>query len=81
MPLPLTVRHNREPDEHDKLSPEEIEALVAEVIKTYQDADVTKDPFMSPLLAPSDLLVGLPTAHIIVSETHDLVVSASLTLS
>lgn len=67
MPLPLTVNHKQEPDERDKLTPEEIEALICEVVKTYQDAEVTKDPFMSPLLAPDDLLTGLPTAHIIVS--------------
>lgn len=68
MPLPLTVRHNREPDACDKLSQDEIEALILEVIKTYQEAEVTKDPFMSPLLAPDDLLIDLPTAHIIVSD-------------
>lgn len=68
MPLPLTVSHNREPDECDKLSSDEIEALVLEVMKTYQDPEVTKDPYMSPLLAPADLLTGLPTVHIIVSS-------------
>ena len=68
MPLPLTVRHNRDPDERDKLSSDEIEALVMEVTKTYHDPEVTKDPYMSPLLAPADLLTGLPTAHIIVSN-------------
>ena len=68
MPLPLTVRHNREPDECDKLSSDEIEALVLEVTKTYQDPEITKDPYMSPLLAPADLLTSLPTAHIIVSN-------------
>ena len=68
MPLPLTVHHNREPDERDKLSSDEIEALVLEVTKTYQDPEITKDPYMSPLLAPADLLTGLPTAHIIVSN-------------
>lgn len=68
MSLPLTARHCREPDEQDKLSPDEIEALVLEVMKTYQDPEVTKDPYMSPLLAPADMLTGLPTAHIIVSD-------------
>ena len=66
MPVPLTVRHNREPDECDKLSSDEIDALVLEVMKTYQDPEVTKNPYMSPLLAPADLLTGLPTAHNII---------------
>ena len=70
MPLPLTVHHNREPDPCDKLSQDEIDALISEVMKTYHEPEVTKDPFMSPILAPDDLLVGLPTAHIIVSELH-----------
>ena len=67
MPLPLTVRHNREPDEADKLSQDDLDALILEVLKTYQEPEVTKDPYMSPLLAPDDMLTGLPTTHIIVS--------------
>ena len=68
MPLPLTVNHNRDPDECDKLSRDEIDALVLEVIKSYEEAEITRDPYMSPLLASADLLTGLPTAHIIVSN-------------
>ena len=75
MPLPLTVHHNREPDEVDKLSQDELEALISEVVKTYQDPEVTKDPFMSPLLASDDLLNGLPTVHIIVSSYKYIVCS------
>ena len=38
-------------------------------MKSYDDGDATKDPFMSPMLAPDELLSGLPPIHIIVSET------------
>ena len=67
MSLPLTVHHNREPEEQDKLSQDDLEVLILEVLKTYQEPEMTKDPYMSPLLAPDDMLTGLPTTHIIVS--------------
>ena len=57
----------REPIEEDKLSPTVFEELMEEMIKGFQDGDVTKDPYMSPLLAPDEMLSGLPPIHIIVS--------------
>ena len=36
-------------------------------MKGYRDGDATKDPFMSPLFAPSEQLSGLPPVYIIVS--------------
>lgn len=57
----------QEPKEHDKLSPSEFEEAMEEVMKSYQDGDATKDPYMSPLLAPDELLSGLPPVHIVVS--------------
>ncbi len=36
-------------------------------MKGYRDKDSTKDPFMSPIFAPDELLSGLPPIHIIVS--------------
>ena len=63
----------RDPKEEDKLSPTAFEELVEEMIKGFQDSDVTKDPFMSPLLAPDEMLSGLPPIHIVVSILKFLV--------
>jgi len=57
----------REPDDKDKLTPIELEELLAEVMKMYESGPSTQDPFMSPLFATDDQLAGLPPVHIIVS--------------
>ena len=57
----------QDPDRKDILSPTEFEELVEEMMKTFQDGDTTKDPYMSPLLATDEMLSGLPPVHIIVS--------------
>lgn len=36
-------------------------------MKGYRIGDVTKDPYMSPLLASDEMLSGLPPVHIVVS--------------
>ena len=58
----------QEPEQGDILSPSEFEELVEEMMKAFQDGDVTKDPFMSPALATDEMLSGLPPVHIIVIE-------------
>ena len=65
--LPITTRQQQEPDENDKLSPAELESLIDELVKSYDDPEIVNDPFMSPLLAPAELLKGLPPIHLIVS--------------
>ena len=59
----------QEPHEGDKLTPAEFEDLVEEILKNFKDGDATKDPFMSPLLAPDEMLSGLPPVHIVVSTS------------
>lgn len=59
--------HKREPDEKDKLTEAELEELLAEVMKSFEDDPCTHDPFMSPSLASDELLAGLPPIHIVVS--------------
>ena len=47
----------RVPSKEEALSEEEIEALVEEVMSTFEDADITtSDPFISPLNSPDELL-------------------------
>lgn len=41
-------------------------------MKNFKDGDATKDPFMSPLLAPDEMLSGLPPVHIVVSSMASL---------
>ena len=55
-----------EPDEKDKLTPEDMEDLLAEVMKSLEGGGCTDDPFMSPLFASDELLAGLPPVHIVV---------------
>ena len=58
----------KEPSKDETLSEEEIEVLIEEVMATFDDADVTiKDPFISPVNSPDELLKGLPLINIIVS--------------
>lgn len=58
----------RVPSKEEALSEEEIEALVEEVMSTFEDADITtSDPFISPLNSPDELLKGLPLVNLIVS--------------
>lgn len=56
----------QEPNEEDRLTPAEFEDLVEEVLKSYRTGDITKDPYMSPLLATDEMLSGLPPVHIVV---------------
>ena len=42
--------------------------MVDEIMKTYEDTEITKDPFISPALSPDDLLRGLPPVNLIVSN-------------
>lgn len=59
----------RVPSKEEALSEEEIEALVEEVMSTFEDADITtSDPFISPLNSPDELLKGLPLVNLIVSH-------------
>ena len=37
---------------------------------TTSNCPIVKNPFVSPLLAPDDLLRGLPPVHIVVSTHH-----------
>lgn len=60
----------RIPSQDQVLSDSEIERLSQELVDTYRDADVTKDPYMSPAFAPDDLLKGLPPTDIIVSTMY-----------
>ena len=55
------------PSKEEMLSDEEIERLTREILDTFNDPETTKDPFMSPGLAPDEFLKGLPPIHIIVS--------------
>lgn len=53
------------------MTDEEIEALVTEVIDSFEDAEITTtDPFISPALSPDHLLTGLPLINLIVSVCH-----------
>ena len=42
--------------------------MIDEIMRTYEDAEITKDPFISPALSPDDLLRGLPPINLIVSN-------------
>ena len=56
----------QEPLEEDRLSPAEIDQLIGEILKSFEDPEVTKDPLMSPALAPDKMLIGLPIVHLVV---------------
>ena len=56
----------QEPLKEDSLSPAEIDQLVDGVLKSFEDPEVTKDPYMSPALAPDEMLIGLPVVHLVV---------------
>ena len=58
----------QEPLEEDRLSPAEIDQLASEILKSFEDPEVAKDPFMSPALAPNEMLKGLPPVHLVVRE-------------
>lgn len=58
------------PSREEQLSEEEIQRMTEEVMRIYVDPECTKDPFMSPGLAPSDMLKGLPPVHIVVSQPY-----------
>uniref|UniRef100_A0A1X7TZZ6 Hormone-sensitive lipase n=1 Tax=Amphimedon queenslandica TaxID=400682 RepID=A0A1X7TZZ6_AMPQE len=61
------------PSKEETLSEEEIEALIEEVMATFDDADITlKDPFISPVNSPDELLKGLPLINIIVCSLDPL---------
>ena len=45
----------------------DIESLAAEVLASYEDSDVTDDPFVSPFNASSDMWRGLPPICLVVS--------------
>ena len=42
--------------------------MIDEIMETYEDAEITEDPFISPALSPDDLLRGLPPVNLIVSN-------------
>ena len=42
-----------------------------QLLKALDSSECTKHPYMSPGLAPDEMLIGLPPVHIIVS-THTL---------
>ncbi len=54
------------PEEEDKLSEQEIEELVTELMKVFDSPEITKDPYMSPMLATPEMLAGLPPIHLVV---------------
>ncbi len=54
------------PEEQDKLSEQEIQELVVELMKTFDAAECTNDPYMSPMLATPEMLTGLPPIHLVV---------------
>ena len=56
------------PKESDKLSELEIEELIDELAKVYEAPPITNDPYMSPVLAPPEMLTGLPPVHLVVSR-------------
>ena len=56
----------QEPLEEDRLSPAAIDQLIGEILKSFEDPEVTKDPLMSPALAPDEMLIGLPIIHLVV---------------
>jgi hypothetical protein len=55
----------REPEQQDRLPPAEIERMTCELVKTLGSLEGNKNPYMSPGLAPDDMLRGLPPVHII----------------
>ncbi len=57
---------HRVPSPEETLTQQEMDSLVRELLDSYKDSDITKDPFMSPALAPGDLLQGLPPVDVIV---------------
>ena len=58
------------PSREEQLSEEEIQRMTEEVMAIYADRESSKDPFMSPGLAPANSLRGLPPVHIVVSQSH-----------
>lgn len=60
------INLRQEPLKEDSLSPAEIDQLVDGVLKSFEDPEVTKDPYMSPALAPDEMLIGLPVVHLVV---------------
>ena len=58
----------RIPSPEETLTQQEIDSLVRELLDSYKDSDVTKDPFMSPALASDELLQGLPPVDVIVCD-------------
>ena len=62
----ITFLHREHVEHEDKLTPDEIEQLVQEILKSFMDDEKTRDPYMSPSLAPEELLVGMPPIHLIV---------------
>ncbi len=61
---------HRIPSPEETLTQQEMDSLVRELLDSYKDSDITKDPFMSPALAPDDLLQGLPPVDVIVCHLH-----------
>ena len=58
----------RTPSKEELLTEEEITKMIDEIMRTYEDAEITKDPFISPALSPDDLLRGLPPINLLVSN-------------
>ena len=56
------------PTKNELMSDSEIDALVEKMLETFEDTEIAKtDPFISPVLSPDHLLVGLPPINIVVS--------------
>jgi hormone-sensitive lipase len=62
----------RDPDEGDRLSPAEIERMTRELLKALGSPESNKNPYMSPILAPEHMLIGLPPVHIIATSLDPL---------
>ena len=56
----------RQPDKEEILSEQKIEEMVDEIVLSFKDPEITKDPFISPALAADEFLKGLPFVHILV---------------
>ena len=41
----------RTPSKEELLTEEEITKMIDEIMRTYEDAEITKDPFISPALS------------------------------
>ena len=60
----------RKPNEDELLTEQQIHDMIEEMVESFKDPEITKDPFISPALADDKYLIGLPFMHIFVSTIN-----------